>query len=298
MLDNFQLQVFLAVTEEGSYTAAARRLHMTQPAVSRHMRLLQDQLGVRLFRRVGRRMVPTHAGERLLETARQMLALAQRVEEEMAVLRGEVTGVLRVGGSGTPACYVLAQLVQVFRVTYPGVGFSLESLPTEGVGRAVREGRLDLVIAEEEFPERGLESDLLVEMETMMIAPPGGRWERRKRLYLRTLPEVSLILPAIGTPARRFLVEYLTGRDVLLPSPLQSLEVNDPGAVLPLVAAGLGAALVPRLLVEAAPNLVHTITLWPSFPWPLYLTRRSTPTGRVEEVFLNFVLEEGLALLG
>jgi DNA-binding transcriptional LysR family regulator len=296
MLDNFQLQIFLAVTEEGSYTAAARRLHMTQPAVSRHMRLLQDHLGVRLFRRMGRRMVPTHAGERLLETARQMLVLAQRVEEEMAVLRGEVTGVLRVGGSGTPAWYILAQLTQAFRATYPGVGFSLESLPAAGVGQAMREGRLDLLVAEEEFRERGLESELLVEMETVMIAPPGGEWERRKRLYLRTLPEVSLILPAIGTPARRFLAEYLTGRDVLLPSPLQSLEVDDPGAALPLVAAGLGSALVPRPLVEAAPNMVHAITLWPSFPWPLYLTYRSTPAGRVEEVFSNFVLEEGLSL--
>jgi len=297
MLDTYQLQIFLAVVETGSYTAAARRLHLTQPAVSRQIRLLQERLGVRLFRRVGRRMLPTYAGERLVETARRVTTLSQRAEEEMAVLRGEVVTLLRVGGSGTPAWHVLARLLPAFRTVYPGVSFHLEAIPVEGPGRALREGRLDLVVSEQPSSERGLACDLMAGMETVLIAPVDPHWGQRKRLPLRKLPDVPLILPVAGTPARNFLEEVLGARDIPLPTPAHALEVADPGAALPLVAAGLGSALLPHLLLDVTPAPVHVIALWPSFTWPLYLVRRSTPASRGEEAFVQFALHEGQALL-
>ncbi len=316
MLDHLQLEILIAVAEEGTYTSAARRLHMTQPAVSRHMRLLQEQLGMRLFRRKGRHMLLTHAGERFLETARQILALSQRVEEEMAGLRGEMVDVLHLAGSGMLAWHLLAPFLAAFREGHAGVGFSLGPLPRREVGRAVREGRLDLVVAEEPFVEQGVESDLLIEMETVLVAPAEGRWRQRKRIYLRTLPKVSLILPARGTPARRFLEASLAERQVLLSTPLPALEVQDPAAALPLVAAGLGVALLPRFLAEVSPKPLHLIplgptvalhdhpfpgqspkplhliSLGPTFPWPLYLTHRAGPTGRAEELLLQLIRKE------
>ena len=83
MLNTLHLQTFLAVVEAGNYSAAAERLHMSQPAVSQHIRALEDQLDhVRLFRRVGQQMLMTHAGEDLVESAREMLALSARAEEQ------------------------------------------------------------------------------------------------------------------------------------------------------------------------------------------------------------------------
>ncbi len=297
MLDTYQLQVFMAVVEAGSYTAAARRLHLTQPAVSRQMRLLEERLGVRLFRRVGRRSLPSHAGERLVETARQVLALSRRVEEEMAQLRGDAVGTLRIGGSGAPAWHVLSRLLPAFRGECPGVGFALEPLPAEGAGRALREGRLDLVVTEEEVHERGLACDLLAAMETVLIAPPDTSWALRKRLPLRKLGEVPLILPSRETPARRFLEETIEGRSLALPPALHGVEVGDPGTALSLVAAGMGAALLPRSLVDSVPAAVHSIILWPGLSWPLYLVRRMPAAGRVEELFGAFALGKGRALL-
>ncbi len=298
MLDTYQLQVFLAVVETGSYTAAARRLHLTQPAVSRQIRLLQEQLGVGLFRRVGRRMRPSHAGERLVEIARQVVLLSQRVEEEMTLIRGEAAGVLQVAASGTPAWHLLSRLLPDFRLEYPGVGFHLQPLSMEGVARALREGRLDFVLTEEEIGERGLACDLLSGMETVLAAPPGDPWERRKRLALRKLNEVPLILPASGTPARRFLGEFLEAREVSLSASVHTIEVVDPGAALPLVMAGLGVALLPRPLLDmVSASSLHTITLWPGVPWPCYLVRRAVPEGRLEEIFGQFALEKGSTLL-
>lgn len=297
MLDTYQLQVLMAVIETGSYTAAAQRLHMTQPAVSRHIRLLQGQLGVSLFRRVGRRVVPSLAGERLAAIARQVLALTRRVEEEMAALRGEAVGVLRVGGSGAPAWHALGRLLPAFRQEAPGVGFSLEALPPAGVGPALREGRFDLVISEEELHERGLLCSLLIAMDTVLAVPSGGEWEQRKRVPLSRLTEAPLILPVAGSPARHFLEEHLSTHSVTLPARVQSLEVDDVGAAIPLVAAGLGVALVPRPLLDLAPALIRSVSPWPGFSWPLYIVRLAGAAGRLEEAFSTFALGKGQNLL-
>jgi DNA-binding transcriptional LysR family regulator len=297
MLDSYQLQVFMAVIETGSYTAAAQRLHMTQPAVSRHIRLLQGQLGVSLFRRVGRRVVPSLAGERLAGIARQVLALTRRVEEEMASLRGEAIGVLRVGGSGAPAWHVLGRLLPAFRQEAPGVGFRLEALPSAGVGPALREGRLDIAITEEEIRERGLVCNLLTAMETLLAVPQDGAWEQRKRVPVRKLAEAPLVLPAAGSPARHFLEEHLSAHNITLPTPVQALEVDDVGSAIPLVAAGLGVALVPRPLLELAPIHVRGVSPWPGFAWPLYLVRQAGSSGRLDEAFSTFALGEGQSLL-
>lgn len=297
MLDTYQLQTFLAVAETGSFTAAARRLHLTQPAVSRQIRLLQEHLGVRLFRRAGRRMLLTHAGERLLETARQVTQLAQRAEEEMAFLRGEVVGRLRIGGSGSPAWHVLARLLPAFRAACPAVLVQLEPLPAGEIDLALRNGNLDLVVAEEPAQERGLSSLLLQSMETVLIAPPEPRWEQRKRLPLRKIADVPLILPARGTPARSFLEGVFASREIALPVSGPGLEVADPGAALPLVAAGLGATLFPHPVLEISRAPVHPIALWPSFSWTIYLVHRSRPACQAEEAFVRFVQEEGRALL-
>ncbi|MGB9723322.1 MAG: LysR family transcriptional regulator [Chloroflexia bacterium] len=297
MLDTYQLQVFLAVVETGSYTGAAQRLHLTQPAVSRQVRLLQERLGVRLLRRSGRRMLPTHAGEHLAEVARQVLAMTRQLEQDMALLRGEAAGVLRIGGSGAPAWYALGRLLPAFRAEYPRVEFRLEGWPVEGAGRALREGRLDLLIGEEEVRERGLTCDVLLGMETALVAPADEHWVQRKRLALRKLATLPLILPAAGTPSRRFLEDFLEERGLHLPNTLPALEVVDPGAALPLVANGLGVALLPRSILERVTAPVHLITLWPGFSWPLYLTRRAGPAGRLEELFCTFALERGKNLL-
>lgn len=297
MLDTYQLQVFLAVVETGSYTGAAQRLHLTQPAVSRQVRLLQERLGVRLLRRSGRRMLPTYAGERLAEVARQVLGLSRQLEQEMALLRGEAAGMLRVGGSGAPAWHVLGRLLPAFRAEHPGVGFRLEAWPAEGAERALREGRLDLLLCEEEVRGRGLACDMLLGMEAVLAAPADERWSQRKRLPLRKVATLPLILPASGTPARRFLERYLEEKDIRLTSTLRSPEVPEPGTALPLVAGGMGVTILPRSLVEQAAVPIHLITLWPTFPWPLYLVRRAGEPNRLEEVFCTFALKNVRTLL-
>ncbi|PMP74137.1 MAG: LysR family transcriptional regulator, partial [Chloroflexus aggregans] len=99
MLNTVHLQTFLAVVETGSFSAAAKRLHMSQPAVSQQIRTLEEQMGgVRLFRRSGQQMVLTLAGEQLLSNARELVAMAERTVQAVSALRGQIGGRGRGGG--------------------------------------------------------------------------------------------------------------------------------------------------------------------------------------------------------
>jgi DNA-binding transcriptional LysR family regulator len=122
MLNTDHLQTFLAVAETGSFTAAATRLGFTQPAVSQHIKALEAQVGeIRLFRRVGKTMQLTHAGEELLVHARDMLALTARAEEHMLSLRGHVTGRVGIGCAPTTGEHILPALLAAFHSKHPGV---------------------------------------------------------------------------------------------------------------------------------------------------------------------------------
>src|SRR6266540_325764 len=132
MLNTIHLQTFLAVVESGNYSAAAERLHMSQPAVSQHIRALEQHLdNVPLFRRIGQRMALTHAGEELVEVAREMLALSSRAEENIRVLRGQISGRVTVGCTPSSGEQLLSPLLANFRAHFPAIAVTVTMAPLE-----------------------------------------------------------------------------------------------------------------------------------------------------------------------
>src|SRR6266498_5038910 len=128
MLNTLHLQTFLAVVEAGNYSAAAERLHMSQPAVSQHIRALEDQLDhVRLFRRVGQQMLMTHVGEDLVESAREMLALSARAEESIRALRGQISGRVAIGCTPSSGETLLPPLLAAQR--FPAIAVAITIAP-------------------------------------------------------------------------------------------------------------------------------------------------------------------------
>ncbi|HEU5089438.1 MAG TPA: LysR family transcriptional regulator, partial [Roseiflexaceae bacterium] len=159
MLSTIHLQTFLAVVEAGNYSAAAERLHMSQPAVSQHIRALEAQFDdVRLFRRVGQQMVLTHAGEELLDIAREMIGLAARAEENMRALRGQVSGRVVIGGSPASAEHLLAPVLSAFCKRYTAISVTVTMAPHEALGEWLGAQQIQVLVAEEAFRRRGWES--------------------------------------------------------------------------------------------------------------------------------------------
>src|SRR5215204_1058589 len=144
-MDTRQLAAFVAVVEKKSFSLAAERLGVTQPAVSLSIRALEKRLGQQLLDRSGRRVEPTEAGVRLYRSAQRLLALEQQLLEEVAGEgEGELRGRLEIGCSTGPGATVLPLLLCEFREANPGVTISLSVNDTQHVVDAVARRELEL----------------------------------------------------------------------------------------------------------------------------------------------------------
>jgi len=258
MLNTDHLQTFLAIAETGSYTAAATRLGFTQPAVSQHIKALETQVGeVRLFRRVGKRMRLTHAGEELLGFARELIASAERAEQHMLSLRGHIVGRIGLGCAPSSGERVLPALLAAFHARHPGVQFAVDVGPAEQLLTWLANGQVQAALLDEHPRRRTYE---VLELGGAEIAVVVGRTQplaRSSRLQLADLGATPLILPHRGMALRR-LVEDLFRRHGIAAGQLDVvLETDSAAAALQAAADGLGAALVPRSRVVKARRLAE-----------------------------------------
>jgi DNA-binding transcriptional LysR family regulator len=247
MLSTFHLRTFLAVVDEGSYSAAAQKLHMSQPAVSQQIRALEEQLGdVRLFRRVGQRMVPTHAGEELLPSARDLVALAERAAQSIIALRGQVTGRVVVGCTPNSGERLLPRLLAAFHEQFPAVNVELEVAQADALLDGVAERRLALLLLEEQQRRRGVESLALGAESLALVAPNGSPLLKQEQVPPGVLREHSLVLPRAGAPLRRIIEDGMRRRGVAAADLKIGLEADSLTAIIQAARAGLGLAFVPR----------------------------------------------------
>jgi len=139
-----QLEVFLAIAHAHSYRQAAESLHTSQPALSQHVRELEAELGVRLFDRLSRGVVPTEAGRLLEERAKRVFATLTDVREVLGELQGLQRGSLLVGASTTPGIYVLPAVIGEFRRRYPRIDLRLRIANSRVIEEAIRAHEVDL----------------------------------------------------------------------------------------------------------------------------------------------------------
>src|SRR5215212_9395910 len=247
MLNTLHLQTFLAVVEAGNYSAAAERLHMSQPAVSQHIRALEDQLDhVRLFRRVGQQMLMTHAGEDLVESAREMLALSARAEESIRALRGQISGRVMVGCTPSSGERLLPPLLASFRTRFPAINVTVTLAPLETLLEWLTTQQVQILLLEEQQRRRGWESQLLGAERLILLAPRGHALLQQEQVPPGTLRGQPLILPRAGTPLRRVIEDGLRRRGVAAADIATAIETDSVTLMIQAVRDGLGLAFVPQ----------------------------------------------------
>ncbi len=262
MLNTFHLRTFLAVVEAGNYSLAAAALHMTQPAVSQQIHALEEQLGgTKLFRRVGQRMVPTHAGEELLVSARELVRLAERAEESILALRGQVAGRVAVGCTPGTGERLLPRLLALYHEQYPAVGLEMIVAPADELLDALSERRVALALVEEQQRRRGFEAAAIGGEQLVLLAPSGHPLLKQEQVPPGVLREQPLALPRPGSPMRRVLEEALRRRGVIVADLQPALESDSVTVLLQAVRAGLGLAFVPRSCVPSRSDGVGMVDL-------------------------------------
>jgi DNA-binding transcriptional LysR family regulator len=300
MLSTIHLQTFLAVVEAGNYSAAAERLHMSQPAVSQHIRALELQFdNVRLFRRVGQQMLLTHAGEELAEVAREMLALALRAEENVRALKGQVSGRVTIGCLPSSAERLLPPVLAAFRARYSAISVTVTMAPQETLLDWLASQQIQVVIAEEAHRRRGWESQLLGVERLALMAPRGHELLQHDRVLPGMLRGVPLVLARSGTPIRRAIEDTLRRRGVGTSDLNVVLETDGSALTVQAVRLGMGLAFIPQSRMPRTRDIgvVDLAGVYLQQEWHALRVRERGAPRAVQELYGFLVGQEGRTIL-
>lgn len=299
MLNTIHLQTFLAVVETGSYSAAAERLHLSQPAVSNHIRALEAQLDqVRLFRRVGQQMLPTQAGEELIAIAREMLALATRAEEHIRSLRGQVSGRVALGCTPSGSETLLVQILRAFHDRYPAVHLSVSvALPDILLEELARQ-HIHIALVEEKQSPRNWVVQLLGSDPLALIAPRDHELTHGRLITLSALRHMPMIMPRNGSTTRRMIDESLRTGGLTPADTHVVLETDSATVAIDAVRSGVGLAFVPQsCLVSHTDVSIVPVEMNVHQEWFALRSREHTMSRAVQEAFAFLTSDEVRAIL-
>jgi len=248
MLELKQLRIFKTIVEVGSFTQAGARLSLSQPAISQHIRALEEQLGVPLLLRVGKRARPTPAGDVLLQCAQQVLEKIEDVERVLAAQGEGRTGTLRVGSGDAASQHLLPAVLEDFVRAFPRV--HLQLLTGHGgttVARLLR-GELDLGLVTLPIDTGRLRVTEIGRDELVAVVPPGHRWAGERRVRAADFAGEPLVLYDRQSPLTTLVLQFLLEEGVF---PRIALEVDRLTVVSELVRLRLGVGVVPLWTVGA-----------------------------------------------
>lgn len=249
-MDTRQLQAFCAVVERRSFSQAAERLGVTQPAVSLQVRALEKRLGLQLLDRSGRRVEPTEAGWRLYRGAQRMLQLEEQLLDEVASEgEGDLSGPLTLGASTGPAAILVPLLLCEFQQQHGGVRVALEVHDTQTVVDLVAERELELGIVGAAPRHRGVRFEPLTHDEVILVAPPAHPLAGRT-VTPSELRGHALVLMQEGAGVRQVVEEELRQAGVRLRDLDVRLELGLQESVRSAVLAGYGMTFISRTSVE------------------------------------------------
>ena len=294
-MDTRQLAAFCAVVERKSFSQAAERLGVSQPAVSLQIRSLEQRLGRKLLDRSGRRVEPTEAGLQLYRGAQRMLSLEEQLLEHLAEAEGgTLSGRLEIGASSGPGETVLPLLLCEFQRLHPDVAIALSVFDTGTVVELVARRELELGVVGAARRHRAVVFELFFRDEVVLACPPAHPFAGRTVSVdeLRTEPPIVM---QEGAGVRQVIEDELRGAGVRLRDLDLRLELGLQESVRSAVRAGYGVAFISRSAIEsdlAAGTIAEARVEGLEPAREISLVRASgRTTTRVGQAFLDFARE-------
>ena len=241
LLDSRQLRAFSVLARSGSFTQAARELHLTQSAVSHAMRALEEDIGCRLLDRMGKKATLTQAGE-------QFLVRTKKILSEMLLARNEITQLgkwgasrLRLGATSTACQYLLPPVLREFKERFPACMISIDPGHTPQAIELVRAHRIDLALVLEPRGEPQLDFRHLFSDELQFIVSPMHPWAQAGRVVESEVPRQSYILYEKTSYTFKMIEDYFRARKQVL---FTFMELGNMEAIKELVKLNLGVCIL------------------------------------------------------
>ena len=279
-----QLRFLLAVVENDlNITAAAEALYTSQPGVSKQIRMLEDELGLQLFVRNGKRMEAlTAAGRRVVEHASRVIQETERIKSLADELRGEETGTLALATTQTQARYVLPEVIGEFRNRFEHVDFHLHQGTTEQIGRMLAERQVDFAIvsgSSEPFPD--MITLPVYQWDRVLVVPQDHPLARAESVpNLETLAEYPLVTYLFSDRPESSLMSSFSHRGL---SPRIAFTARDADVIKTYVRSGFGVGILAGMAIEPGndddlvtiriPGLFPRLTTWIGYPPDLLLKK-------------------------
>ena len=291
--DSHQLNAFVTLVETGSFTETARRLSLTQSAISHSMKVLEAQTHCRLLDRLGNLVVPTEAGEALLHHARAGLKEFGKGRLALDQLKKWGARRLRLGATDAVSQEFLPSILSDLRRQHPKLLVTVKTIILPGDIDNLRQGELDCIVCEEARLGDDLEFIPLFASPLCFVVPNGHRWPPRRKISLAELCREPCLLPAGASPLRAAIDQFLLEHD----SPLNCIgEVDSLESMKQLVKADFAIGILPqwtvknearagelRLVMIAAREIRHT--------WGLLRWRPRRPMDTLECAFRHLCLK-------
>jgi DNA-binding transcriptional LysR family regulator len=294
-MDTRQLAAFCTVVERRSFSQAAEKLGVTQPAVSLQVRALEERLGQTLLDRSGRRVEPTEAGLRLYRSAQRMLALEEQLYDEVAAESDELRGMLAIGASTGPGAHLVPLLLCEFQREHPDLRIALSIWDTQMVSDKVAARELELGVVGALRRSRSLEFEPLVRDEIVLAVPPGHP-SAGGSISLDDLRKETVIAMQEGAGVRQVVDEELRRAGLRVREVEPRLELGLQESVKSAVAAGFGVTFISRTAIEgelAAGTLAAARVAGLEPARQIYVVRaKGRPPTRAAAAFLEFAREK------
>ncbi|MHB1247302.1 MAG: LysR family transcriptional regulator [Sulfuriferula sp.] len=288
-----QLKIYEAVARNLSYSRAARELHLTQPAVSMQIKLLEESLGLPLFEKLGKKIYLTEAGHEMYRYSRTIAEQLVEAELVLAELKGMERGNLRISVAST-ANYFATQLLASFRQMHPQVTLNLDVTNREALLNQLDQNEIDLAIMGQPPDGYDLIAESFMENPLVVIAAPDNPLAGQKNIPISRLAEETLIVREEGSGTRSASERFFQSHQI---APLTGLVMNTNEAIKQSVQAGMGLAVVSlhtvSLELETKRLALLDVAFFPIQRYWFIVHRKNKRLSATAQAFKQFLLDEG-----
>jgi len=247
-MDIHHLRVFSSVYKNKSFSKASEELNLTQPTISNHIKALEDELGCKLFDRLGRSIMPTKEAEVLYSHSTELIEKALELKEAISEVRKDVSGRIVIGASTIPGVYILPKIISGFQKRYPSISYQILISDSGGIIENVMNHDLLLGIVGAKLSNEHVEYISYIDDELIAVSAPSV--VNNNKMTLQEFVKYPFILREEGSGTRRETEKFLERKGITI----DKLHINgifgSTDAVKQAVKAGLGVTILSKYSVE------------------------------------------------